>query len=169
MINLGCGKDIRPKPWVNVDKTKSKGVDIVHNLNILPYPFKTNSVDEIYLCHVLEHLNEPTEVMEECWRILKPNGKITVRVPFWNSICNVADIDHRHAFYEYSMGKFTEEFAKKWNEETHTRFKIIETRRLKNPSRWFRLFPIYLKNWIPNLCLDIAWDMIAVKEDKNGI
>ena len=51
-INLGCGRNIM-KGYVNVDKIKLRGVDVVHDLDKFPYPFKENSVDEIYARYIL--------------------------------------------------------------------------------------------------------------------
>lgn len=46
-------------------------------------PFNNSSVDFIYTCHMLEHLdNEETKVFfEECYRVLKPNCTLRVAVP----------------------------------------------------------------------------------------
>ena len=45
-VNLGCGKQIKPG-WTNIDNEKQLGVDVVHNLEVLPYPFQSNTVDFI--------------------------------------------------------------------------------------------------------------------------
>lgn len=83
-LNLGCGRDIK-EGWVNVDYVAHAGVDKVVNLNILPYDFQDSSVDEIHCSHVLEHLNEPIEVMKELARIVKMGGKVTIIVPHYTS------------------------------------------------------------------------------------
>ena len=54
-LNLGCGNDIK-EGWVNMDYIGAEGVDVVHNLNRLPYPFPDNTFDSILASHVLEHL-----------------------------------------------------------------------------------------------------------------
>jgi len=68
-LNLGCGKDIR-KGYINLDLKKLPGVDIVHNIN-KKFPFKTNSFDEIYASHILEHVDDLIFTMEELhWKFL---------------------------------------------------------------------------------------------------
>lgn len=42
---------------------------------------RTESVDAVYAFHVLEHLNQPLEVLAEIRRILKPGGTFTIEVP----------------------------------------------------------------------------------------
>jgi len=104
-INLGCGKDIR-EGWVNVDRVKIDGVDIVHDLNKFPYPFKSNSADYISMKHILEHLDDIPKVMEEIHRILKPYGKVEIIVPYYKSTAAVTDPTHKHLFTEHSMDFF---------------------------------------------------------------
>ena len=59
IVNIGCGKTRIPGS-IGLDVVKIKGfVDKVHDLNKTPYPFKSNSVDEIHMYHVLEHLDKP--------------------------------------------------------------------------------------------------------------
>ena len=83
-INVGCGKEIK-EGWINLDIVKGEGVDIVHNLNKFPYPFKDNEFDEIYAYHILEHLDDFLKSVKELYRILKPKGKLFVRVPHFSS------------------------------------------------------------------------------------
>jgi predicted SAM-dependent methyltransferase len=45
-LNLGCSDDIRPG-WVNVDRVRLPGVDLVMNL-AEPWQFADSTVDEIY-------------------------------------------------------------------------------------------------------------------------
>ena len=46
-LNIGCGKKIL-NGYINLDVVKLPGVDIVHDLNKYPWPFKDNYFDEIY-------------------------------------------------------------------------------------------------------------------------
>ena len=46
-LNFGCGADIK-KGYINLDKSKIKGVNVVHDLNKYPWPFPGNHFDEIY-------------------------------------------------------------------------------------------------------------------------
>lgn len=80
-LNLGCGRDVR-EGWVNVDLHSSNPNVMKVDLSKLPLPFETESVDEIRLQQVLEHLScEPLDFMVECHRILKKGGKMMVGLP----------------------------------------------------------------------------------------
>lgn len=55
------------------------GIDVAHDLNVFPYPWKDNSWDYIEFSDCLEHLRANyIEVMDELWRILSPEGHLFV-------------------------------------------------------------------------------------------
>ena len=60
-LNLGCGSKILDG-YKNLDKFNYYKPDIIHDLEITPYPFEKNSVDEILLSHVLEHIGQDPNV-----------------------------------------------------------------------------------------------------------
>jgi SAM-dependent methyltransferase len=94
-LNLGCGR--YPKPgFVNVDWRDEPGIDLVHDLSILPYPFETESFDLVEADHVLEHLPEVFRVMTEIHRILKPGGVLVLRVPHFSR--GFSHPEHRRGF-----------------------------------------------------------------------
>ena len=95
-LNLGCGNDIR-EGYVNLDKAKLEGVDIVHNLEQLPLPFKDNEFDEIYAKDIIEHLDY-IPLLKELHRILKPNAKLIIMSPHYTSTNYWSDPTHKHAF-----------------------------------------------------------------------
>ncbi len=82
-LNLGCGNKVM-KGYINIDSVKSDVVDKVMDLNKLPYPFKTNSIDEVYMRNILEHLDDPIQVIHEVKRILKASGKLVIIVPHFS-------------------------------------------------------------------------------------
>src|SRR5687768_1431325 len=106
IVNLGCGK-VRIPNSVGVDRVKiDKYVDVVHDLDIVPYPFKSNSVDEIHFYHVLEHLHQPMKKLEEIHRILKPGGVLHMRVPHFSSMGAFTDLTHVRPFGYFSFDCF---------------------------------------------------------------
>jgi SAM-dependent methyltransferase len=45
-------------------------------------PFRDGSADVTYLSNVLEHLWNPQQTLGECFRVLKPGGRLVLSVPF---------------------------------------------------------------------------------------
>ena len=135
-LNIGCGK--KPlKGYINLDFVKLPGVDVVHNLNKFPYPFKNNQFDEIFADNVLEHLDDLIRVMEEIHRISKKNAKIKIIVPYYNHHFAYQDPTHKHFFtldsFDYFTGQGSLSFYSK------ARFEIVKRKPI--PSWLGRLVP----------------------------
>jgi len=95
-LNVGCGHDIK-SGWINLDIADLPGVDVVHNLNVLPLPFDDNSFDNILCLDVLEHL-EYIPVLEEFHRILSPDGILRIQVQHFTSRYSFGDPTHKKQF-----------------------------------------------------------------------
>ena len=80
-LNLGCGRRFHPK-WTNVDFTSTSDRVIAYNLT-QGIPFPDASFDVVYHSHVLEHFSkaEAASFLEECCRVLRPQGVLRVVVP----------------------------------------------------------------------------------------
>jgi len=82
MIRLNIGSGIRHK-----DEDTWLGVDPFTDSNIKAFmwdlPYKDNEVDEIFSSHSLEHISkfQVPITLKEWFRVLKPEGKLTIWVP----------------------------------------------------------------------------------------
>jgi SAM-dependent methyltransferase len=93
-LNLGSGNFLK-KGYINIDFYNPKA-DVQHNLNIIPYPFDSNSIDIIEADHVIEHLHDVFAVMVELHRIIKPNGILKIKVPHFSR--GMSHPDHKRGF-----------------------------------------------------------------------
>ncbi len=110
-VNLGSGGRAF-QDYINVDiSPDAPNVDIVHDLNIMPWPFEDESVDEILMSQCLEHLNDHNAAMREIYRILKPGCRAMITVPHFTWQLAYADPTHKHFFayptFFYYAGKGT--------------------------------------------------------------
>jgi len=105
ILDVGCGNRKRPGS-IGIDINPNTEADIVHNLNIFPYPFDASTFDEIYMDNVLEHLYDVLKVMEEMQRISKPNGLVKIIVPYFRAKWAYIDPTHRHFFTVDSFSYF---------------------------------------------------------------
>ncbi|ESS66648.1 glycosyl transferase family 2 [Methyloglobulus morosus KoM1] len=111
-INLGCGRNNLPG-WINLDSMALPGVDVVADLEACatqPLPFEDNSIGEFLLSHVLEHIHNTLPLMQELWRIAKPNALMTIRIPHGGSDDAWEDPTHVRAYYANSFGYFSQPF-----------------------------------------------------------
>jgi len=94
-LNFGAGED-RKEGYINIDWNKMANPDVVHDLNVFPYPFKDCTFDLVEASHVLEHLSKPFVAMKELHRILKPDGKLIVKAPHFSR--GFTHAEHSHGF-----------------------------------------------------------------------
>ncbi len=94
-LNLGCGA-FKKDGYINLDCSADLDPDVVHDLNLYPYPFSDNRFDIIEADHVLEHLNDPFGAMKELHRILKDGGVLIVKVPHFSR--GFTHPDHKRGF-----------------------------------------------------------------------
>ena len=104
-LNLGAGRTLKAG-YVNHDKKGYKGIQVVHDLDIFPWPFENESVEEILATDVFEHLIYFTEAMDECWRILIPDGILILQGPVAGSFNHFLDPTHRRGFLADSLDMF---------------------------------------------------------------
>ena len=80
-LNLGCGRRYHPD-WINIDFQSHSDIVIAHNL-LQGIPAKSNTYDLVYHSHLLEHVSKDhaPKFLEECRRVLKPDGVLRVVVP----------------------------------------------------------------------------------------
>lgn len=92
-LNLGCGPDIRAD-YVNVDAFAQVPNVTCVDLTNFPWPWQSNSVDEILMLDLLEHFpyRLTSRVLQECHRVLKINGRLEVQVPDFEH-CALAMLD----------------------------------------------------------------------------
>ena len=82
-LNLGSG-EFRKDGYINVDFGSVSDPDVVHDLNVFPYPFDSNYFDFVEADHVIEHLDEPFAVMKEIHRITRNGGSVLIRTPHFS-------------------------------------------------------------------------------------
>ena len=109
VLDLGCGQNkslpefftqnlqITPTKVIGIDIVKCYGVDVVHDLTKFPYPFEDESIDGMFSSHFVEHLDgaERMKFFDECYRILKPGGKMRHLHPYYKSVRAVQDPTHK--------------------------------------------------------------------------
>jgi hypothetical protein len=115
-LDIGCGnhKDLG---WIGMDIQNLPGVDIVHDLNVHPWPIDSNAVTQAKAWHIIEHIppvcvtetgtRKPfIEFMDECWRVLFPGARIDIETPYGSSPGFVHDPTHCNMVDELTFEHF---------------------------------------------------------------
>jgi tetratricopeptide (TPR) repeat protein len=150
-LNLGCGAKRLPG-FVNVDKFGEP--DLKFDLEAFPWPWPDDSVEEVLLCHVLEHLGQSPPVylrlMQELYRVCRRGALVRVVVPHWRHDNFFADPTHVRAVTPLGLQLFSKRLNRRWAEEglansplglyLDVDFDLREVR-YKPSEHWYRLHP----------------------------
>tara|TARA_B100001105_G_C22177490_1_gene351242 strand:- start:30 stop:590 length:561 start_codon:yes stop_codon:yes gene_type:complete len=121
-LNLGCGSKIL-EGYTNVDKFDYYKPDIVHDLEATPYPFKENSVDEILMSHVLEHIGQDpnifNNIIKELYRICKNKSVINIRVPHPRHDDFISDPTHVRPITILGLQLYDKELNNEWKKKNY--------------------------------------------------
>jgi hypothetical protein len=116
-LDLGCGTR-KQEGFIGVDKVKGEKVDVVCDLGRGRWPWKNNSVGEVFCSHMLEHLKplERINFANELWRVLAPGAKAKIITPNWASNRAYGDLTHEwppvcEMWYLYLCKSWREENA----------------------------------------------------------
>lgn len=116
-LNLCCGYN-HLKDYINVDKEISANPNLICNLEVFPWPWEDNSIDEIRLNHALEHLGEITEtykkIMQELYRICKKDALIHITVPWFRHYNFWADPTHVRVITPFGLSLLSKKNNLEW-------------------------------------------------------
>jgi SAM-dependent methyltransferase len=163
-LDLGCGPYAKKEGSVGLDIRPAPPVDVVHDLNVFPYPFDDDEFDWVEMSQVLEHVDRPLAVMNEVHRIAKDGATIRITTPHYTSYYSYGDLEHFHHFGYMSFlgltatGLFTIERKKLHFADIYKIFGISILANLM-PRKWER----YLCFLFPALFIEVY--MKVVKRD----
>lgn len=115
ILNLGSGPKIISDAVINIDATPFHGVALLADITCLP--IRDSSIDAVICECVLEHVSEPTKVVHEIERILKPGGQVYISVPFIDGYHASPDDYYRWTAsgLRHALNNFSEkEFSLAW-------------------------------------------------------
>lgn len=112
-LDLGCGEN-KQNGYVGIDIRKLESVDIVHDIQQVPYPLPDNCCSTILASHIIEHINPSNfgfiKVMNELWRIMAIGGELMIAMPYGLSYGFIQDPTHvnpcNEATFQYFDPKF---------------------------------------------------------------
>ena len=147
-LNLGCGYR-KLDGYINIDNRKEIEPDACVDI-ICGLPYSDSSIDEIIASDFLEHIpiGKVIFVMEEIWRVLKPNGIFESLTP---------STDGRGAFQDPTHVSF-------WNKNSWLYYSNKEYRDLYNIKANFDI--IKLEDMVTNQSIKIIHTHVIAKATK---
>ena len=116
-LNLGCGATKFPG-WVNADKVPACNPDQVVDLEKFPWPWPENSVEEVMMSHVLEHLGATPDVylgiIKELYRVCRDRAAVTIIVPHPRHDHYLTDPTHVRPITADGLRMFSQATNREW-------------------------------------------------------
>lgn len=147
-IGCGIGDMLRYHPNCIGADINPYNVDYCLNLGSQAFLFKddtlpveASSFDSALLDNVLEHIDEPTSILAEIRRILKPNGYLIVGVPGIKGF--ESDSDHKHFYDEQALRKIAKDASFKINGFFYT--PLLKSSMLSKLLRQYCIYSVWQK------------------------
>jgi len=116
-LDIGCG-GAKQAGFVGLDMRELPGVDIVHDVNVHPWPLPDECAIRAIASHIVEHI-PPVAIrpdgttwfpfvafMDEVWRVLKVDGQFAIATPHGYSPGYLQDPTHCNACNEATWAYF---------------------------------------------------------------
>lgn len=179
LLDIGCGDKPYEDLFCNI--SKYEGIEIESTLHAktkadylydgTSLPFSENAYDVIVLNEVLEHVFNPDELLSEIYRVLKPNGKLLITVPFiWDEHEQPFDFARYTSFgldYMIKRNDFEIEIHEKTKANFSVIFQLINTYIYKVTQKWNKLLRVIIIVLLcfPNNLLGLFFGFILPKNE----
>jgi predicted SAM-dependent methyltransferase len=109
-LNIACGTYLI-KGFDNLDYSNYKNKKIIQwDARKQKLPYKSNSIDNIYVSHFIEHIDDKDAkfFFLECYRVLKKNCILRVSYPDANFLFNISIFKNQYFYFfnEYKKSSF---------------------------------------------------------------
>lgn len=136
VLDVGCGRAKLPGA-TGIDIANIPGVDVVHDLDRLPWPLPSSTYGYVRLRSVLEHLGDVMGVLAEVHRVSLPGALVVIGVPHFSSANAYTDPTHRHYFSSRFLDYLID------GTELHQAFGFYTDIRFQLEARWVTLAPFW--------------------------
>ncbi len=127
VLDVGCGRDKLPGA-IGIDANPRSHADIIHDLDVRPWPLEDSSIDYVRAQDVLEHVTDFFGVMAEIFRVCRDGAIVDVRMPFMSSLNFATDPTHRRAGTSGTFDYFDPRTPMGQYAYTESRFELIHFR-----------------------------------------
>jgi hypothetical protein len=110
-LDIGCGGN-KQAGFVGMDARPLDGVDIVHDLEVFPWPLPDECCLTIVGSHIIEHIKPwlTIPLFNELWRIMMVGGQLALATPYAGSPGFWQDPTHCNGFNEATFQYFDPEY-----------------------------------------------------------
>ncbi len=135
-VDLACGVSKKAN-FIGIDINPEVKPDIIHDLNVYPWPLEDQSCFELHCNHFVEHVHDIKAFMEECHRILVLKGLFVLSAPYYTSFEAYQNPDHKRSVHEKFFLNFNQEYLSKKSVDYQTKANFkIESAKYNYDPEW---------------------------------
>ena len=108
-LNLACGEG-KIEGFKGVDLNPSDCTDYILDLEKFPWDIESDSLEEVWCSHYIEHTSDLVKFMNELYRVMKVKGKATLIAPYYSCMRAWQDPTHKRAICEATFFYFNKEW-----------------------------------------------------------
>lgn len=178
-LNLGCGFDKR-EGFLNADNFSECNPDLLLDIETIPWPLENSSFEFILMKHVLEHVGADfkkfTQVFQELYRVLSPEGVLEIHVPHFRHDTWWSDPTHVRAFTPLTFKMMSKKQNDQWiaNKSNYTMlayamdvdFEMIEGVQVYDPVWWRKVEKGELNQSQLRILADQQWGVVKELQIK---
>ena len=106
-LNIGCGNK-QMDGFIGVDRYPCRAAALLCDISTT-LPFADDSIEEILMDNVIEHIQDIPRLMHELVRVSRNGAAITLITPHFTSLSSWKDPTHVHHFSYFSFDHFEKE------------------------------------------------------------
>jgi len=116
-LELGCGLN-KAEGYFGVDRAGLVGVDLVHDLEIHPWPISAGCAERVACYQTLEHIRDMLAFMADLWRVCsaEPQAWVEITVPYHAAPTAWGDPTHVRAFTEDTFRYFEPGYVERFSD-----------------------------------------------------
>lgn len=108
ILDVGCGGSKTPGS-IGLDCRPFPGVDILHDVDRIPWPLQADSFDLVILTHIIEHVSDVGRFLKEVHRVARDDAEVRIETPHFSSLESWRDPSHRHHLALHSFDFFADD------------------------------------------------------------
>ena len=105
ILDIGCG-NAKTAGAVGIDANSNTQADVIHDLDIYPWPLPSDQFEQIVCNHIVEHVADLLRFMAEVHRVARDGAFVSIVTPHFTNRSSFTDPTHRRHLARRSFDYF---------------------------------------------------------------
>jgi SAM-dependent methyltransferase len=105
VLDIGCG-NAKTAGAVGIDANANTQADVIHDLDVFPWPLPSDQFERIVCNHIVEHVADMLRFMGEVHRVARAGALVSIVTPHFTNRSSFTDPTHRRHLTRRSFDYF---------------------------------------------------------------